>query len=334
MPVKVLLVDGDASIREALRDFFGAEGGYDIILAEDGVKALEAIKDHSIDLVCMDVKMPGLDCAEVSRRMKQLRPEIKVLLITASPDAETPDRTPGVYGEAVDGFLPSPFKPAELRRSLKAVLGGGCRASVHLTPIQLDALTRFAAEAMEAASKALSGLTQKATVVSLRSVSAIQSAQGSSQLEGPAAACAAILAGFSGELSGKVLLTLPWDDALVLSDLVQKFIPGTSKDFDKERQVLLKAFGAVITHAYISAIAGQMGIEAELGRPELLFEQRSALIRALAGEMTLASGNEPQYLFAIEAQLRVVEPPVSCWLSMVPTSASMKTLLHSLGVFR
>jgi len=333
MPVKVLVVDDEENIREALREFLSGEGGYDVTLAADGFKALEVFKAQTVDLVLMDVKMPGMDGIEAFRQMKQLRPEIKVILITGLPDEETFDRALAVSEDMVEGFIPKPFNPADLRKCLKAVIAGDRHASFQLTPAQLDALGRFAAAAMKTASKALGDIVQKPVVVSLQSVSAVPLTQISKPLKEPGAASAAILAGFTGELSGKVLLMLPWNDALALCDLVQKLPPGASTDFDGERQVLLKALGTVIAHTYINTIAARTGIEVELGSAELLFEHRNALIRSIAGEMASPDGKEAEYLFAIETQLRIIEPPVNCWFSMIPTVASMKTLLRELGAF-
>ncbi|MDO8803625.1 MAG: response regulator [Elusimicrobiota bacterium] len=333
MAVKVLVVDDEESIREALREFLLGEGGYDVLLAEDGYKALEYFKGQAIDLVFMDVKMPGMDGIEVFRQMRLLRPEVRVVLITGLPDEETFDRALAVSEDVVEGFIPKPFKPADLRKCLKTVVAGDRHASFRLTPTQLDALGRFASAATETASKALGEIVQKATVVSLQSISAVPLSQISKPLEEPGAASAAILAGFSGELSGKVLLMLPWNDALALSDLAQKLPPGASRDFDAEGRILLKALGTIIAHTYIRTIADRTGIEVELERAELLFGHRSALIRSIAGEMSGPAGKEADYLFAIETQMRIIEPPVNCWFSMIPTVSSMKTLLRALGAF-
>lgn len=333
MPVKVLVVDDEESIRESLREFLAGEGNYDILLAEDGFKALELFKSQAVDLVFMDIKMPGMDGIEVFRRMKQLKPGIKVVLITGLPDEATFDRALAVSEEVVEGFIPKPFKPADLRKCLKSVASGDRHAAFQLTPTQLDALGRFAAAAMGTASKALGDIVEKPVMVSLESVSAVPLNQISKPLEEPGAASAAILAAFSGELSGKVLLMLPWNDALALCDLAQSLSSGSSKDFDGERQVLLKALGTVIALTYINTISERLGLDVELGEAELLFEHRNSLIRSIAGEMSTAEGKEAEYLFAIETQLRIMGQPVNCWSSMIPTAASMKTLLRALGTF-
>ena len=112
---------------------------------------------------------------------------------------------------------------------------------------------------MGTASKALGDIVRKPAVVSLESVNAVPLGRISKPLEEPGAASAAVVAAFSGELSGKVLLMIPWNDALALCDLAQHPEPGTSKEFDGERQVLLKALGTVLAHTYIDTIAGRLG---------------------------------------------------------------------------
>jgi CheY-like chemotaxis protein len=331
MPAKVLVVDDEESIREALRDFLTGEGSYDVLLASNGPQALETFKAQPVDLVFMDVKMPGMDGIEVFRQMRQLRPDVKVVIITGLPDEETFDRALAVSEDVVEGFIPKPFKPADLRRCLKNMLSGDRHAAFQLTPTQLDALGRFATAAMGAASKVLGDIVQKATVVTLQSVNAVPLSQLSKALEEPGAVSTALVASFGGGLSGRVMLMTPWDGALALTDLAQKLPAGTAKDFDMERQIFFKSLGTVLAGAYIKTLAQRADIEVELGHAELFFEHRNVLIRAIAEEMSPAAGKESEYLFAIETQLRVIEPPINCWFSMIPTQASMKALLRALG---
>ena len=78
----VLLADDEEGVRFTLAEVL-SEADVDVIEAADGRAALEVIEQREVDLVISDVKMPGLDGMELLRRIRELRPELKVVLITA-----------------------------------------------------------------------------------------------------------------------------------------------------------------------------------------------------------------------------------------------------------
>jgi len=84
----VLIVEDGTSQREMLRDFLQREG-YVIAEAESGDTALKAIVDGHFDLVLLDFKMPGMNGMEVLRRIKEINPEIDVVMMTAYGTIET-----------------------------------------------------------------------------------------------------------------------------------------------------------------------------------------------------------------------------------------------------
>jgi two-component system nitrogen regulation response regulator GlnG len=79
---QILVVDDEESIRWALRKALEREG-YLVVLAPDGVEGLTRAADPSIDLVLMDIKMPGADGLETLSRIKEARPELPVIIMTA-----------------------------------------------------------------------------------------------------------------------------------------------------------------------------------------------------------------------------------------------------------
>jgi len=84
----VLIVEDGTSQREMLRDFLQREG-YVIAEAESGDAALKAVVDGHFDLVLLDFKMPGMNGIEVLRRVKEINPEIDVVMMTAYGTIET-----------------------------------------------------------------------------------------------------------------------------------------------------------------------------------------------------------------------------------------------------
>jgi YesN/AraC family two-component response regulator len=83
----VLAVDDEESVREVFRLLF--EDEVELLLAGDGKEALEILRDRPVDLVLLDVLMPGLGGIEVLERIRQASPGLKVILVTAVDNART-----------------------------------------------------------------------------------------------------------------------------------------------------------------------------------------------------------------------------------------------------
>jgi len=116
----VLVVEDDEQIRQlAARTLRGA--GYRVLVAADGEEALSAAAGfHSpIDLLLTDVVLPRLGGTEVAARMRASRPELRVICMSGYTG--TPDDHQMVH-DAGDRFLPKPFVPSDLLRSVREVL--------------------------------------------------------------------------------------------------------------------------------------------------------------------------------------------------------------------
>jgi DNA-binding NtrC family response regulator len=81
----VLIVDDQADARELLERLL--EGAYDTLAAKDGPQAIEMVRSHCVDIVLMDVKLPGMDGLEALERIKEIRPEQMVIMLSATDSA-------------------------------------------------------------------------------------------------------------------------------------------------------------------------------------------------------------------------------------------------------
>ena len=79
---RILIVDDGEDFREALKDFL-VHSGYRVQEASDGRKALDLLrKPHSIDLVLLDIHMPGSNGVEILSEIKKIFPELDVIILT------------------------------------------------------------------------------------------------------------------------------------------------------------------------------------------------------------------------------------------------------------
>jgi two-component system response regulator AtoC len=105
--VKVLIVDDEAIVREALSDWL-QDIGYQVFTAENGYKALEVIEEEKPGIMIADLVMPGMDGIELMKRAKAEQPKIEVIIITAY--ASIPTAINAMKEGAYD-YIEKPFCP-------------------------------------------------------------------------------------------------------------------------------------------------------------------------------------------------------------------------------
>ena len=117
-PVRVLIIDDDRALRDALRRALGL-AGYEVDTASGGEEGLSRIAARPPDAVLLDVSMPGVDGLEACRRMRAAGDRVPVLMLTARDAVE--DRIDGLDAGA-DDYLVKPFDIGELKARLRALL--------------------------------------------------------------------------------------------------------------------------------------------------------------------------------------------------------------------
>jgi two-component system OmpR family response regulator len=113
----ILVVDDDREIRNLIGRFL-TKHGYRVTTAQDGKEMRRAITDWRIDLVVLDLMLPGEDGLSLCRDLRA-KSQIPVIMVTMM--GEETDRIIGLEMGA-DDYLPKPFNPRELLARIKAVL--------------------------------------------------------------------------------------------------------------------------------------------------------------------------------------------------------------------
>ncbi|NLU68023.1 response regulator transcription factor [Streptomyces sp. HNM0574] len=124
---KVLIVDDEPAVREALRRSLSFEG-YATELATDGLDALEKTAAYEPDLVILDVLMPRMDGLTAARRLRASGHRVPILMLTARDTVG--DRVTGLDAGA-DDYLVKPFELDELLARIRALLRRTSYAQEH-----------------------------------------------------------------------------------------------------------------------------------------------------------------------------------------------------------
>ena len=120
-PAGVLVVDDEAPVRD-LESRMLAQAGYDVQTAESADKALQLIRtDRAFDLVIADVNMPEMKGDEMARRIRAMRPELKVLFVTGFSDTLFANQSVLWEDEA---YLDKPFTRKGLLEAVSLLLNG------------------------------------------------------------------------------------------------------------------------------------------------------------------------------------------------------------------
>lgn len=129
-PHAVLIVEDNVYNRRLLQDVL-ASWGQRVILAEDGLQALQLMEQQRFDLVLLDIRMPGIDGIEVARRVRHRereRSETPVPIIAITADVETVTRD-ACLSAGINAVLAKPVIPAQLIRAIAENCGEATAAS-------------------------------------------------------------------------------------------------------------------------------------------------------------------------------------------------------------
>ncbi|WP_321477920.1 sigma-54 dependent transcriptional regulator [uncultured Paludibaculum sp.] len=107
---KLLIVDDDIVVRDSLGKWFESEG-FDVTISPGAAPALEILSHDRFDLALVDIKMPGVDGIELQARLKEVDPDMPVIIMTGYASVETAVRA--LKNGAYD-YITKPFDPDEL----------------------------------------------------------------------------------------------------------------------------------------------------------------------------------------------------------------------------
>jgi two-component system phosphate regulon response regulator OmpR len=147
----VLVVDDDARIRDLLRRYLNQEG-FDVLLAEDSRALNRILQRESVDLMVLDLMLPGEDGLSICRRLRAANDRTPIIMLTAK--GEDVDRIIGLEVGA-DDYLAKPFNPRELLARMNAVLRRRPTAEVPGAPSSENEVIQFSGFSFDLGARSL-----------------------------------------------------------------------------------------------------------------------------------------------------------------------------------
>jgi DNA-binding NarL/FixJ family response regulator len=136
MSISVLLADDQPLLRRGFRMIIEAEENLTVTgEAGDGEEAVRLARQHAPDVVLMDIRMPGTDGIEATRRITAGNPAVRVLVLTTF---DLDEYAFGALRAGASGFLLKDVRPAELVSAIRTVASGDAVVSPRVTRRLLD----------------------------------------------------------------------------------------------------------------------------------------------------------------------------------------------------
>jgi len=150
-PVRVLIVDDQLMIRLGLRGMLEASDGTEVVAdLEDGLQAVDYVKEHPVDLVLMDIRMPGIDGVEATRRIRadESTADVKILVLTTFDNDSV---VIAALRAGANGFLSKGVGPEELIAGIVDVAQGGGVLSARASAALIEQVAQTAAPSVDEA---------------------------------------------------------------------------------------------------------------------------------------------------------------------------------------
>ncbi len=122
-PVRIMIVDDQATVREVLHGLLSAEPTFEIVaVVGSGEQAIRDVVVHEPDIVLMDINMPGLDGLETTRELKQRFPSCEILMLTGANDQQSLRQA---LLNGASGYILKHTEQESLIEAIKTVASGG-----------------------------------------------------------------------------------------------------------------------------------------------------------------------------------------------------------------
>jgi DNA-binding NarL/FixJ family response regulator len=147
--LRLLLVDDHAVVREGLRSLLGSDQRFEVVgEAADGMTALTAVERLQPDVVIVDVSLPGMNGTQVTRRLKTMQPDVRLLALTVHEEG---GYLRSLMDAGASGYVLKRSAASELLRAVEVVGEGGTYLDSSIATQLVGKLSRKPAQTATAA---------------------------------------------------------------------------------------------------------------------------------------------------------------------------------------
>src|SRR4029450_11084439 len=133
--IKVLIVDDHPVVRKGVKEILSEEPDIDIAEAASAQEVLSLISDRSLNLVVLDLDLPGKHGLELLKEIKHKRPHLPVLILSIYPEEQFAVRVLKAGGS---GFISKEAAPEDLVKAVRKILSGGKHVSERVAEVLLS----------------------------------------------------------------------------------------------------------------------------------------------------------------------------------------------------
>ena len=119
-PKKILVADDEKNIAKLVKVNL-ERAGFEVVVASDGIEALEKVEEEKPDLIVLDIMMPRMDGITVLKKLKEKEETKSIPVVMLTVKAEDEDIFRG-WQEGADSYLTKPFNPAEVVIIVQGIL--------------------------------------------------------------------------------------------------------------------------------------------------------------------------------------------------------------------
>lgn len=130
--VKIMIVDDHPFFRQGVRFFLNSVPEFELVAeAENGGQAMEFVAENRVDLILMDLQMPGMDGISATEALLGEYPDLRILILTSYGNE---DKIQQAIAAGASGYCLKDAPPEELTTAIKAVAAGGTYLGRGITP--------------------------------------------------------------------------------------------------------------------------------------------------------------------------------------------------------
>jgi chemotaxis protein CheC len=323
MSAKILVIDDSGLARRNLRRIL--EGaGHDVVEAQDGMAALEMYFSEKPEVVLLDLVMSGMYGLDVLKKLRQLDPAARVIVVSA--DIQTPSRGHGAR--------------VRRRRVPQQARGRGRRprrrqhppewgAPMELTALQRDALTELINIGFGRAAASLSRLTGYRVLLDVPSVSIHPMERLQEALAGMMTGeIATVHQVFTGPVAGDAFLALDESAAALLKELLTSE-PALPLRIDASTQEVVTEIGNVLLNACLGTFGNLLKVHVSFSVPRLTVDTLGQVL-----ESVTIDRHELRYALVVHAGLRLRSDTVRSYLIIVLSVASLDRFVQAIDTWQ